>query len=151
MIERKITYEIKSLDNYIKRIIINKGKNINSCPMSSIQLAIIHYLIESDKDVYQKDLEKRFDLRRSTISGILKTMEKHKIIIRVDSSIDARVKKIILSDESRDFHKKMLTTFKKLDNTLIEGISEHELKIFFDVIDKMKHNINELGNKEELC
>lgn len=145
MIKRKVIYEIKSLDNNIKRIIINKGRTITSCPPSPIQMRIIHYLMETDKDVYQKDLEKMFDLRRSTISGILKTMEKHNIIIRVDSDIDARVKKIILSDSSKDFHNKMMRIFMMLDNTLVNGISDDELKIFFSVIDRMKQNINELG------
>jgi DNA-binding MarR family transcriptional regulator len=145
MDNKRITYEIKTLDNYIKRIVINKSKNISFYPTSSIQIGIINYLIESDKDVYQKDLEKLFDIRRSTISGILKTMEKHNIIIRVDSKDDARVKIIKLTEESKDFHRKMLNNFKELDSELVSGISNLELEIFFDVIDKMKNNIAKLG------
>ena len=56
------------------------------------------------KNKGSKDLEKAIKLRRATISGVLKTMEKKNLITRVISSKDARVKKIILSDKTKKMY-----------------------------------------------
>ena len=51
---------------------------------SIAQMQIIKYILKHDgKTIYQRDLEEVFNLRRATISGILKTMEKNNVIIRV--------------------------------------------------------------------
>lgn len=95
MEKNRTAYEIITLDHNIRRFLINEGKYspIKNMP-SQVQMRIVHYLIQNkDTDIYQRDLEKVLNLRRSTISGILKTMEKHNIIIRTDSKIDARSKK----------------------------------------------------------
>lgn len=145
MKDKKTTYEIITLDNSIKRFALNKGKSILPfTPPSPIQMRIIQYLIDNNKnDIYQRDLEKVLNLRRSTISGILKTMEKHNIITRSDSKIDARSKKIELSTTSKEFYKKSKSLFKDINNILNKNISEEELNTFYKVINQMKENLNE--------
>lgn len=142
MNDRKIFIEIKTLDNYIMRRAMSEGKKLGIIPPSPIQVRTIVYLIEhSNKDVYQKDLEKEFNLRRSTISGILKTMEKHNIITKINADNDARSRKIKLSKEADRKYKSLMDNFKTLDMILREDISDYELEIFFNVIDKMKENM----------
>ena len=63
------------------------------------QIKIIKYLFfNSDKIIYQKDIEKELGLRGSTASGILNTMEKNNFIIRLKCNGDARKKQIKLTD-----------------------------------------------------
>ena len=92
---------------------------------------------------YQRDIEKVLNLRRSTISGILKTMEKHNIIIRTDSKIDARSKKIELSSTSLKFYNESRKVFEKVNSILTKDIDTDDLEIFFKVAKKMKENLNE--------
>ena len=49
-------------------------------PKQGIVLGFIHAQIKQGNDVYQKDIEKEFSLRRSTASEILALMEKNEII-----------------------------------------------------------------------
>ena len=51
------------------------------------------YNIEKNKDIFQKDLEKKFDLKRSSVSLMLNNMEKSDLIQRVPVAEDARLKK----------------------------------------------------------
>ena len=56
------------------------NKNLNFS-ISPVQLKILHYLLMHSKDiVFQRDIEKAIDYRRSTTSGILNTMEKNNLI-----------------------------------------------------------------------
>ena len=57
---------------------------------------IIHhwvFVFSQQGDVYQKDIESFFKLRRSTVSSQLDTLEKKGLIQRVPVSHDARLKK----------------------------------------------------------
>lgn len=150
MNNKKSVYEIINLNNILKRHLLNIGKcEIPKSPPSPIQIKIMHYLIENnDRDIYQRDLEKILNLRRSTISGILKTMEKHNIIIRSDSKIDSRSKKIELSSRTKEIYEKSKKVFDSVDFLLCKNISSNDLNIFFNVISKMKENLE--NNKEDL-
>ena len=150
MNNKKSVYEIITLNNILERHLLNIGKcEIPKSPPSPIQIKIMHYLIENnDRDIYQRDLEKILNLRRSTISGILKTMEKHNIIIRSDSKIDSRSKKIELSSRTKEIYEKSKKVFDSVDFLLCKNISSNDLNIFFNVISKMKENLE--NNKEDL-
>ena len=78
MKERKIAFEIKKLDNMIERKIF---KGIDKLKLTNTQVRILKYLCDNkDKVIYQSSIEKEVSVRRSTISGILNTMEKNNLI-----------------------------------------------------------------------
>ena len=61
---------------------------------------IIGYLTHNaDRDIYQKDIESEFAISRSTVTNILKLMEKKGYITRESVASDARLKKIALTDK----------------------------------------------------
>lgn len=70
-------------------------------------------------------------------------MEKHNIIIRTDSKIDARSKKIELSSTSLNFYNESRKVFEKVNSILTKDIDTDDLEIFFKVAKKMKENLNE--------
>ena len=67
--------------------------------ISGSQSRILHYISEFSKktEVYQKDVEEFFYLRRSTVTQTLQTMEKNGLIKRSSVSRDARLKKLELT------------------------------------------------------
>lgn len=137
-------------DNVIKKIKeldILIGRNIIKEKMPPTQMAIIGYLVNHKSEVvYQSDLEKVFQFRRSTLSGILDTMEKRELIKRVSSNSDGRKKQIVLTEKTIC---RYLSIKKRIDifsNKMVNGIDLKELNIFYSVIDKMKNNIKENVN-----
>lgn len=141
--EKDILFNIKELHH-----LIGKGmfKNVRkpTFKITATQIRFIDYLIEHEKDiVYQKDLENAFHITRATVCDVLKTMEKHKIITRVVSDEDTRTKKIILNEEFRKHHKRFKQEVKKMNNIVTKDITSSELKLFNEIINKMKNNIYE--------
>ena len=137
----KILFKLKDLDKMIVRSLLDQEK-LELLP-SPTQMQIIEYIINSDEEVLQCDLEKAIKLRRATISGVLKTMEKKNLITRVISSKDARVKKIILSDKTKKMY---LESKAKLEALITSNISDNEINIFLDVMNKMQENLMKKGN-----
>ncbi|GAA0091429.1 MarR family transcriptional regulator [Paraclostridium bifermentans] len=94
-----------------------------------------------DKEVFQKDLEKVFDLKRSSISLMLNNMEKSGLIQRVAVKEDGRLKKIILTQKSIKIYEKISDAIDLIENKLSENITEEEIKIFQNVLNKIRNSI----------
>lgn len=102
---------------------------------------IIGYLAENDnKDIFQKDIEEKFSVRRSTVSSMLKLMEKKGLVTRESVNFDARLKKIVLTPKAREMHCRMLKYLNMTEKKLKMGISDEELKTFFEVLEKIRKN-----------
>ena len=52
--------------------------------LTNMQKRVLHYILfqSMNKDIYQKDIEKEFKIRRSTASGILQLLEKNGFVTR---------------------------------------------------------------------
>ena len=139
MKERKILFEIKMLDNMIDRKICGSVEKNN---LTHTQARVLKFLYDNqDRKVYQTTLEKEVDVRRSTISGVLDTMEKNNLIIRKNSSDDARKKKIALTLVSLNKHKEIAQKIANFERDLLRGITKEEVDTFIEVIDKLKENL----------
>lgn len=137
-----VVYEIKTLSNLIDRDLMITHKNMFNNLVTPTQLQIIKYILNHE-ETFQSDLEKYLKVRRSTISGILKTMERNNIIKKIKSESDDRINKIELTDICKDKITKVKKDALNYEEKLTFNISEQELKIFLNVIEKIKQNINE--------
>ena len=94
-----------------------------------------------DRDVFQKDLEKEFDLKRSSISLMLNNMEKKDLIKRIAVSDDARLKKIVLTDKSIKLYESISIAIDSVENKIVENITPEELEVFNNVLNKIRNNL----------
>lgn len=102
----------------------------------------IAYLIShQESDVYQKTLEEVFSLRASTVSRSLKMLEEQGYIIRTASTYDSRLKKITLTEKSLKISDSFESSIKEIYKKMTFGISEEELTLFFNIMEKMKANL----------
>ena len=144
MKNRRVLYQIKSLEKSILRH--NKEKSIKDKEITPTQMEILLYIFKNeDKDIYQKDLENVLNLRRATVSGVLQTMEKNHLITRVTDIEDTRAKKIILNEETKNIFLRHLKQFEEIEKVIVDGISEEVFEIFFEVIQKLKNNVEKLN------
>lgn len=140
---RIVGYEIKTLENLITRKILKTAKEAGYPALTTVQIRIMRYLfMNKDKEVYQRDIEKNFVVRRSTASGIIDTMEKNGMLERVNSDLDLRSKRIVLTDKYIGQIELLEKMIEKFQDELLLGISDNELNTFFSVIDKMKDNLS---------
>ncbi|CAI2699888.1 MarR family winged helix-turn-helix transcriptional regulator [Apilactobacillus kunkeei] len=91
--------------------------------LTSMQMSVIDFLtLFKDQEMFQKDIEHEFNIRRSTASTLLKRMEDKGLIRRVESNKDARQKQVILTDLSvqyeDDIQKFMVETQQQIHSFL---------------------------------
>ena len=138
----KFCVELKVLVNSICRFLGQNSCDREGKNLTSIQLWIIHYLYENQgNDIFQRDLEADFNIRRSTVSGIIQNMEKKGLIQRESVKQDARLKKITLTNDAMMLYQEMLTKITLMEKKMTENITEEEWTVFFRVLEKIKKNV----------
>ena len=87
---------IHMLSHQMKRNCNNVDSAITNDDLTVMQKHVLKFvLLESlHRDLYQKDIEEEFQIRKSTVTGILKLMESHGYIRRESVKRDARLKRI---------------------------------------------------------
>jgi len=140
--EIRIGREIFGLANQLKRKI---GKESSQYGVTSIQGRIIGFVNwqSSKRDIFQKDIEAEFNIRRSSVTSVLKLMEKNGLIERVSVSEDARLKKIILTEKGREVDKHVHNFIDDMENELKDEFTDIELDMFMDLVNRLSKKIDD--------
>lgn len=110
---------------------------------SGSQGRTLHFLLAQTEDVFQKDIEEEYSIRPSTATELLKQMEKNGLIVREPVAYDNRLKKIVVTDKALRYKQQVVADLTSLEEMLVKDISEADLKVFFNVIEKMMDNLSE--------
>ncbi|MGN0597982.1 MAG: MarR family winged helix-turn-helix transcriptional regulator [Ruminiclostridium sp.] len=141
--EDHLGFKINTISHLIKRGMDMKNESANIPELTRSQVWVIKYLSEECKnvDIYQRDLEKAFNIRRSTATGMLQLMEKKGLIRRLPVPHDARMKKLVLTDYAIQISERMEKNIDTMEETLRKGITEEEIRVFNTVCNKIMKNL----------
>ena len=138
----KIGWQIKVLSNLIKREVGNYGGEKYSDELTGNNMFIIGYLAKNaEKDIFQKDLEEIFSVRRSTMSAIILRMEQKGFLIRESVAYDARLKKLVLTEKGRRIHEMIESRITDTEEKLASGLSGEEKETLFLLLEKLRRNL----------
>lgn len=106
------------------------------------QAYVIDFITDNtDRDIFQKDLELEFGLKRSSVSLMLNNMEKSDLIKRVPVPEDARLKKIVLTEKAVEISKKISVAIDSVESRVSESLSEDEVHLFLNMLNKIRTDI----------
>ena len=111
--------------------------------IGSAQGKVLNYvLVESvHHSVYQKDLEKEFGLRPSTVTEMLNALEKKELIARIADEQDGRYKKIVFTEKALVMKDRICQEVEGTEALLLQGISPEEQREFMRIAGKMLQNL----------
>ena len=139
--QRAIGFEIKCLSNMIRR----KLDTTFSSPEFDGLNAMMGYIMdhEETQDIFQKDIEEEFNIRRSSATVMLQGLEQRGYIRRTQIEKDARLKKIELTEKARKLQKRVRSEIDRFHEQLEKDLSKEEKEEFFRLLDKIKSNLKE--------
>lgn len=145
MEKKRIGFELSHCSRLIRRYMDAQAVKSYLDEMTGTHGWALRYFHQNcDRDIFQKDFEKKFDIRRSTASNILSLMEKNGLIMRQSVPYDARLKKIVLTQKAQDVHQQVEEAFCKMEEDIARDISDEELDAFFSILEKIKNNIERM-------
>lgn len=140
---KDIGFVVRILSNQLKQQI---DIGVSKCDIGGVtrmQCWVIGYLCDNveKNDIFQKDVEIEFNIRRSTATGILQLMEKNGLITKEAVSCDARLKKIVLTEKALDVHRKIEHQITMVEQMISKDLTQEEIETFFRLINKISKNI----------
>ena len=135
-------FRIRSVWQQVKRLMNRHLTENDGYGLTGMQFAIVSYIAKesTERDVFQKDLEQKFDIRKSTVTGILNTMERDGLLLRETVPYDARLRKMILTDKALQAKKNSEQVIGTVENQLSKGLTEEEIATFLTILEKISKN-----------
>lgn len=117
--------------------------------LTSMQRNVLGFILigTMHREIYQKDLEEEFHIRKSTATGILQLMEKKGFIVRKSVKSDARLKSIVPTPKAEAYRGEVLANIRNLECTLAQDIPKEDFDICKKVLWQMFRNLKQ--TKEE--
>ncbi len=111
--------------------------------ITRMNIWIIDYIYDKrGEDVFQKDIERKMSITRSTASKIIDLMVQKKLVERSAVEYDARLKKLTLTPKALKLRDEMEKNSKKVYEKVMAGFSEEEEQLLLSYILRIKGNMD---------
>ena len=103
---------------------------------------IMSYLFwHKDEPIYQRDIEREFSITRSTVTNILQLMERKGYIERQSVPQDARLKRLVLTEEGVRIHEKTMQSLHQTDEFVSSLLTEEENAELLRLLNKLRDGL----------
>ena len=146
--ERLIGLELRKLSNLTCRYFDQQANTKQVEAITGTNGWIIAYIARQDakgQDVFQRDLEARFGITRSTASKVVNLMVHKGLIEQRSVEGDKRLKKLCLTEKSLEVKQLMDEDRMRFEETLRRGFAPQEIDALFSLLDRLQKNLTEMN------
>lgn len=137
-----VGYQLQLLDRMFRKRMIKSMKEDEYDGVTIWGNWVLEYLdLKGDEVTCQKDIEQNFHTGKSTIAGIMKTLEKNGLIVRKAVEGDARLKQICITERGTRYVQNIKQKREDMEKLVTKGLSEKDMEDFFRIIKKMQENL----------
>lgn len=98
-----------------------------------------------NEEVFQYDIEREFAIARSTASRVLSLMEKKGLIRRESVERDARLRKLVLTEEGWQIAESLRANAENLEHILFDGMDKDQQQTLLNGLERMTANLVATG------
>ncbi len=141
--KKDIGFEIRCISHMIRRKLDVTFSAPEFDGLTGVQNALMGYIMDNagERDIFQRDIEQQFSLRRSTVTVMLQNLEQKGYLRRVPVSYDARLKKIVLTPKAEKMQKRVHHEIDRFHRKLEENLTEEEKGQILYLLGKIKQNL----------
>lgn len=134
-----------SLSHQIRRTIDHQ---VAQYGLTSVQSRIICYIYKESKkrDVFQKDIEEEFGIRRSSVTNVIQLLEKNCFLCRESVLEDGRLKKLMLTEKGIEVQCSVMQSIERVEQMLTDTLGEEEKKHFIEMIYRLSQEMDRYSN-----
>lgn len=122
-----------------------------SSELSGVRGMVLGDIVRAERqgrDVYQRDIEQWFNIRRSSVTAMLQGMEQDGFITRSAVAKDARLKCLIPTEKGRACHKKIEESIARFEDDLQSGIDPQQAAAARAVLEQTLRNAQHILQEE---
>lgn len=142
--QKRLGFTLRVIQNKIKAIVCSSIPPSAKRPQSQLQGGILDYLYHhQEQPVYQRDIEKEFRISGATATNTLQVMERNGLIVRKALDKDARLKRILITEEALQGHRRVEEQMDGMERRLTQGLSPEETAELHRMLDIVLANLEE--------
>ena len=114
-----------------------------SSELSGVRGMVLGDIVRAERqgrDVYQRDIEQWFNIRRSSVTAMLQGMEQDGFITRCSVEKDARLKRLAATPKGVAYHDRIRASIDRFEQDLQQGLTPEEMAAARVVLNKILHN-----------
>ena len=139
-----IGFQIRTLSHLVKRTVDQVAFDEQDDHPTGVQGWILGYLYENQgREIFQRDIQEQFSIRRSTVTGILQLMERNGLITRSSVERDARLKKLELTPRGVELHERVERSIRQVEDRLSQCLTPEEKDTFLTICEKIRAHLKE--------
>lgn len=131
-------HEVHMLGHLIRRRMNAVMSENGADDITPVHGRILGYLVQSEKEVYQRDIEAEFGITRSSVAGILKLMEQKGYIRREGVREDARLKHIVPTPLGRENFARIESSIRQVEMLMRGAFTSEEYAVFLRLLAQLK-------------
>lgn len=145
--ENEIGKYIRIVSRQLKR---NMDETLSKYNVTGVQSMLIGYIYKKSKqgEVFARDIEEEFDMRKATVTGIIQLMESNGLIIRKAKQGDCRLKSIVLTPRALQIEKIAKKQINITEKEIVKEMTKEEQEIFLKLLKKASYNLCNLDVKK---
>ena len=140
MEKHEIGKYIQIVSRQLKR---NMDETLSKYNVTGVQSMVIGYIYKKSQkgEVFAKDIEEEFDMRKATVTGIIQLMETNGLIERKAKEGDCRLKSIVLTPKSLEIKKVVKKQIDIEEKNIVNEMTKEEQKQFLELLKRASSNL----------
>lgn len=140
MEKHEIGKYIQIVSRQIKR---NMDETLSQYNVTGVQSMVIGYIYKKSRkgEVFAKDIEEEFDMRKATVTGIIQLMETNGLIERKAKEGDCRLKSIVLTPKALEIKTVVKKQIDIEEKNIVNEMTKEEQKQFLELLKRASSNL----------
>lgn len=106
---------------------------------------------EEQRNVYQRDIEEWFHIRRSSVTTLLQGMEQDGFITRCAVAQDARLKRLVATEKGLAYYGRLRSCIDAFEAELQQNIDAADLAVTWRVLEQLLDNLSKMPQSRQEC
>ena len=147
MEKHEIGKYIQIVSRELKR---NMDETLSKYNVTGVQSMVIGYIYKKSKngEVFAKDIEEEFEMRKATVAGIIQLMESNGLIERKAKEGDCRLKSIVLTPKALEIQAIVKKQVNIAEKNIVNEMTKEEQKQFLTLLKKASINLEVTKKKD---
>lgn len=144
--------ELSCISHEIRRTLDLAIADVAGPEVTGLRGRVLGYIVQCSElggDVYQRDIEAKFRIQRSSVTTLLQGMEAAGLIRREPVPEDARLKRLAATEKGLACYKRVDQVIQDFEQELQRNVSEQELAAMLALLQKLSGNLRQLRMRYE--
>ncbi len=138
--QREIGFFIKVIHDTIKTQANARFKQFD---ITLTQSRMLRFLIKNQGSASYKELADYFQIKHSTLNGILGRLEAKSYVQVTVNEQDRRNRDVLLTEKGEEVHRQMVDQIRAEEEALTAGLSPEEITTLSSLLSRIYHNITD--------